>query len=113
MRQLFIWILKLYTNHETTPQAEQLMIHLIIVLDWLNTESLYYNTLTNKLLFNGKNQMIDHILVMGTKNMMNEMAKKGTELFLKMFSLDVFKENLAHSYLMAYNTLEKFESTKF
>ena len=46
-----------------------------------------YNTLTNKVLFNWENPMIDHILIMGSANGGNMLAKKATELFLKMFSL--------------------------
>jgi hypothetical protein len=85
-----------------------LLSHLIDALDWLNNESLYYNTLTNKLLFTGENQMIDHILILGSEGKDNPIAKKATELFLKMFSLEVFKENLAIAYLRAYNRLKKF-----
>lgn len=40
-------------------------------------------------------------------------AKTGTELFLKMFSLNKFKFNLATSFLKAYNHLPKFEDSKF
>jgi hypothetical protein len=57
------------------------------LLDWLNNESLYYNTLTNKLLFNWDHQMIDHILILGAATGAEMLAKKATELFLKMFSL--------------------------
>lgn len=79
------------------------------MLDKLNNESLYYNTLTNKLLFNWENPMIDHIFIIGSATDNNGwVARKGTELFLKMFSLDVFKENIAVAYLQAYNRLSKF-----
>lgn len=83
------------------------------VLDELNTESLFYNTLTNEFLFANDNQVADHILIMGTKAKDGPISKKATELFLKMFSLEVFKENMALLYLKAYNKLANFEHTRF
>jgi hypothetical protein len=52
--------------------------------------------------------MIDHIFIIGSATESNQwVAKKGTELFLKMFSLDVFKENISIAYLQAYNRLSR------
>ena len=40
-------------------------------------------------------------------------AKKMTDLFFNMFSLEVFKYELTVSFTEAYNTLQKFEESKF
>jgi hypothetical protein len=105
--QVFIWVLKLQ-QLKMRKEAEALLTHLLDVLDRLNNESLYYNTLTNKLLFQWENPMIDHIFIMGSALDNNGwVARKATELFLKMFSLEVFKENIATAYLRAYNRLPK------
>jgi hypothetical protein len=43
------------------------------------------------MLFKGENQIIDHILIIGAMSRDSPLAKKATELFLKMFSLEEFK----------------------
>lgn len=53
-------------------------MQLLDTLDWLNHHSLYYNTLTNRLLFDGENSIIDHILIIGTESKSMEVAGKAT-----------------------------------
>lgn len=88
-----------------------LLLHLIARLSQLNDQSLYYNQLTNSLLFSDYHKLIKHLFYIGVQHGL--IAKKATELFLKMFSLQEFKENLASAYLVGFNNIDNFEQSKF
>lgn len=71
-------------------QALALLVHQILYLDKLNTNSLYYNWLTyewlNSRLSNG-DLIAQNLFVMGPKHFDTNLAKWATELMLKLFSL--------------------------
>lgn len=60
IRQLFIWILKLF-RYEHKEEGELLLLHFINYLAYLNEKSAYYNTLTTRLLFSEIDPIADHI----------------------------------------------------
>jgi len=86
MRQIVIWVLKLFKS-DLKEESEMLLLHLVILLNELNDQSLYYNQLTNEILFSDSHQMIDHIFVIGSQKTGSLLSKVATDLFLKMFSL--------------------------
>ena len=58
--------------------------------------------------------MVEHIFVIGGKQSKTKLLDKhATELFLKMFSLEVFKTNISIAFMKAYNTHPNFENTQF
>lgn len=48
-------------------ESELLLLNFIEALIKLNDQSLYFNQLTNNLLFGDKNEMIEHIFVIGVQ----------------------------------------------
>jgi hypothetical protein len=65
VRQIFMWALMLH-QLKLKLECHMIMAHLMAALSQLNNQSLFYNIMTDHLLFEGENPLISHVLTIGS-----------------------------------------------
>lgn len=65
VRQIFMWALMLH-QLKLKLECQMIMAHLMAALSQLNNQSLFYNIMTDHLLFEGENPLISHVLTIGS-----------------------------------------------
>lgn len=106
IRQIFIWILKLF-RHEHNNEGELFLLHFINYLAFLNEKSIYYNTLTTRLLFSEIDPIADHIYYLSINSSDKfKIVHATVSFYYHILGLREFKEKLLVSLLTNYNKVE-------